>query len=167
MKKSLIILTISLLTINCSTLGPSTQSSPSSNEKKSNSIFPEGKESLTLLSATISPDTITTKGSVVTVYFKNNDPISTANLIPVVVFVVNTMTITSRTIGDNLIKDDNYFLVNVSNPSITNPYSYSYGKGQLSGSGTIYVYLEEKSDGSNGEDVKRVSNILSVYATFK
>jgi len=160
----LVIMIIFLLTISCTTV-------PSSKEKKSSSMFPEGIESITLLTATISPDIITTKGSDLKIYFTNNDSICTTNLIPVVVFVANTMTIKEySTSGANI--NSNYIIINVSNPSSYDPRNHSYTKGRFSGSGTIYVYLEENSDISLGDKnrndkVKRVSNILSVYATFE
>jgi len=163
-----LLLLLSLLTISCTSLPSSEEKSPitmsGSKEKKSNSMFPEGKELIILLSATISPEIITTEGSDLRVNFVNKDSISTTNLIPVVVFVTNTMTIkTSLYSGTNFNSD--YIIFNVSNPS---SYGISgYGEGRLSGSGTIYVYLEDLGDSTSGDDNKRVSNILSVYATFK
>ncbi|MDA3816655.1 MAG: hypothetical protein PF486_04705 [Prolixibacteraceae bacterium] len=93
MRKVIIILTISQLIFSCSTVSSTSKFSSNSKEKKSVSIFPEGKESIKLLSATISTDTITTKGSKVTLNYQNIDSIITDNLIPVVVFVSNSVTI--------------------------------------------------------------------------
>lgn len=148
-----LLLLLSLLTISCTTI-------PGPKEKESKPLFPEGKELITLLSATISPEIITIEGSDLKVNFVNKDSLSMTNLTPVFVFITNTMTITTRTRSSSglIIQDGSYFTVTVSNPKD----SYSYSKGRLSGSGTIYVYLEDSGDGD-----KRVSNILSVYATFK
>ncbi len=139
-----------------------------SKKKKTNSLFPEGEELITLLSATISPESITTSGSVVTVKYKNNESISTDKLIPVVVFVTNAMTITTRTYSGNIFNSDN-IVFRVSNPaSSPGAYNnYSMNTGQLSGSGTIYCYFEESGNSNDKEDKKRVSNVLSIYATFK
>ena len=136
-------------------------------KKKPNSLFPEGTEKITLLSATISPETITTSGSVVTVKFKNNESISTDKLTPVVVFVTSSMTITTRFFSGNIFNSDN-IIFTVSNPQNHDPYNYrSFNQGQLSGSGTIYCYLEDSGKSTNKEDNVRVSNVLSIYASFK
>lgn len=146
MRKFIIILTISQLIFSCSTVNTTSKFSFNPKEKKSVSIVPEGKESIKFLFATISTDTITTKGSKVALNCQNIDSIITDNLIPVLVFV--------------------------SNPSNSDFRDTNYGKGRLSGSGTIYVYLEEESevplgDKNRVDKVKRISNVLSVYATFK
>jgi len=141
--------------------------SAASEKKKPNSLFPEGEERITLLSATISPETITTSGSEVTIKFKNNESISTENLMPVVVFVTSSMTITTRFYSGNMFNSDN-IIFTVSNPQNHDPYNYrSFNQGQLSGSGTIYCYLEDSGESANKEDNIRVSNVLSIYASFK
>lgn len=139
-----------------------------SKKKNPNSLFPEGTEKITLLSATISPESITTKGSTVTVNFKNIESISTEKLIPVVVFVATSMTITTRNYSGHIFNSNN-LIFNVANPQRGySPNSYgTFSDGQLSGSGTIYIYLEDLGDNTNKEDKKRVSNVLSVYATFR
>lgn len=141
------ILIFSDLTISCTT-GPS-----------SKSLIPDGIESITLLSATISPATITTKGSEIKIYFTNNDSISMTNLTPVVIIDTKTSTITERRLSklEVNLQDNPYFIVRVSNPKdIYRPSS----EGKLSGTGTIYIYLEYNFD-------KRVSNVISVYVTFE
>lgn len=133
--------------------------------KEAEPLFPDGIETITLLSATISPEEITVDGSDLNVYFRNSDSISMSELVPVVKIVTNTMTITTRTriVGAGLkINDDSSFTTSVSNPR--NAY---YGQGRLSGSGTIYVYLEDTGEDIDENDNKRISNVLSVYATFK
>lgn len=162
MKRFILMMLVGLLMIGCTT-------APSSQEKKSKSPFTDGVELITLVSATISPDIITTDGSDLKISFTNTDSIPTDKLIPVVVIMANTMTITQRTLSESgsMIKEVDHFFVNVSNPSSYNPRTYSYGKGRLSGSGTIYIYLEKESDNASEDDKTRVSNILSVYATFE
>jgi hypothetical protein len=133
--------------------------------KEPEPLFPDGVEIITLISASISPEQITVDGSDLKVYFINSDSISMSELVPVVKIVTNTMTITTRTrvVGAGLkINDDSSFTTTVSNPR--NAY---YTQGRISGSGTIYVYLEDSGKSSDENDAQRVSNVLSVYATFK
>lgn len=133
--------------------------------KEPEPLFPDGIETITLLSARITPEEITVDGSDLNVYFRNSDSITMTKLVPVVIIVTGTSTITKRTYSSAglTIKDDLYFTTNVSNPRNT----YSYNKGTLTGSGTIYIYLEDRGESTDKDDNKRVSNILSVYATFK
>ena len=162
MKRFILMMLVGLFMIGCA-------AAPSSQEKKSKSPFPDGVELITLVSATISPDVITTDGSDIEISFTNNDSIPTDNLIPVVVIIANTMTITQRTLSESgsMIEEVDHFSVNVSNPQSYDARTHSFGKGKLSGGGTIYIYLEKESDNAIEDDKTRVSNIISVFATFE
>ncbi|GAG00803.1 unnamed protein product, partial [marine sediment metagenome] len=78
--------------------------------------------------------------------------------------VLKGSTITSRQYPFSLSPEK--FRHHIRNPEIIDPLSSYYRRGQLSGSGTIYIYLERGPRGSSEDSRERVSNVLSIYATF-
>ena len=121
-------------------------------QKANKKLIPDGEEFFTLLSCFVDPEVITTSGSYLIVSYKTNTPIDTSNIRAVVVIVLKGSTITQRQYSFSL------------NPEKFRHYLSNSHK--LSGSGTIYVYLERGPEDSPEDSRERVSNVLSIYATF-
>jgi hypothetical protein len=125
-------------------------------------MFPEGKEYITLLSASISPEVITMKGSEVIINYKTNMPLEEEKEKLLLVRVIPargvTTTITSEYPTFAMSSDQVKF--EISNPEARDPkLPVGTGKGQFNGSGAIYFYLKTEKE--------RVSNILSVLSFFE
>ncbi|MHC4591481.1 MAG: hypothetical protein ACYS8L_02160 [Planctomycetota bacterium] len=134
--------------------------------------FPEGREYFTLLSAAITPEVITTEGSDVVVCYRENMPLEEKEDMAVCVLIPAKGS-TTRIVTRLYSRSSEQVEFRVSNPERRRGaagYGAAWGspKGELSGSGTIYVYLTRMGDTKLGEraDKERLSNILSVQAFF-